>query len=114
METVNRYILYLYIPLGIAILGCIIALLLRVAKTLKEANHTAELARPISEHLNHINETTKKIAATKESWSFFIALFAIFAILKETGKYYKSERSLSRSFSKAVLRHTSQIKGLRF
>ncbi len=114
METINRYILYLYIPLIIAIIGCIIALLMRVMKTLKEVGHTAELASPIGEHLDHISKATEKIAASKDSWNFFIALFAIFAILKETGKYYKSEHSLSRSFSKAVLRHTSQIKGLRF
>ncbi len=114
METINRYILYLYIPLGIAVLVCLIVLLLRVLRTLKEAGHTADLAKPISEHLEHINQAKEKIAATKDSWSFFIALLAAFAILKETGKYYKSERSLSKSLGKAVIRHSSQIKGLRF
>lgn len=114
MELINRIILYSYIPLGIAILVCLIILLTRVMKTLKGVNVTLDKTKPINEHLEHINASTKKIAASKDSWTFFLALGAIFVILKETGKYYKSEGSLTRSFSKAMIRHSAQIKGLRF
>lgn len=113
MEMVNRIIMYLYIPLIIGIVAALIVLLVRIIKMIGGLGQTIERAKPISERIENMNASIEKISASAESYKFFLAVAAVFIIIRETLKYWKSEKSISKSFAKALVRHSSQIKGLR-
>ena len=111
---VNRIILYLYIPLIIGIVAAAIVLLLRIFRMIGGLADTIDHAMPIADHLDRMNTTIEKISQSAESYKFFLSLAAVFIIINETIKYWKSEKSISKSFAKALLRHTGQIRGLKF
>ena len=111
---VNRIILYLYIPLIIGIIAAVIVLLLRVFRMIGGLAETIDRAAPIAGHLERMNATIEQISQSAQSYKFFLSLAAVFIVIKETVKYWKSEKSISKSFAKALLRHTAQIKGLKF
>ncbi len=114
METANRIILYLYIPLVIGVIAAAIILLVRVLRMAGSLAKTVDCAKPITDHLEKMNATIGKISESGASYRFFLSLAAVLIIIKETVKYWKSEKSISRSFAKAVLRHTGQLKSLKF
>ncbi len=114
MKTINRFMPYIYGVLIIGILIALIALFIRLSKTLKKAAMMKEVAEVLDREMKEIDMKKEQIARTKDSWTFFVALFGAWFIIKETFKYYKSERSLPKSFTKALMRHSSQISKLRF
>lgn len=114
MEMVNRIVLYLYIPLIIGVVAAAVVLLLRVFRMIGGLADTIDCAKPVADHLERMSTTIEKISQSAQSYKFFLSLAAVFIIIRETIKYWKSEKSISRSFAKAVLRHTSQIRDLRF
>ena len=111
---INRIVLYLYIPLLVGIVAALIVLLLRVFRMIGSLVQTIERTKPVSDHLERMNATIDRISASAGSYKFFLSLAAVFIIIKETVKYWRSEKSISKSFAKAVLRHNSQIRGLKF
>jgi hypothetical protein len=114
MKTINTIIYYLYIPLGIAILVCLIILLSRVVKLLKQVGQTLQSAAPISDRLQKINAASERIGKTKGSWTFYLALGGGLSLLKDARKNYQKEKSLPKSIAKAAIAHGSQISKLRF
>lgn len=114
MKTVNQFMPYVYGLLIIVLIGTLIAFFVRLSKTMKKVAETLQGTQGMSEKLEKMNESVVKIQASKESWTFFAAIFAISVIIKETFKYYRSERSLSKSFAKALKRHASVVTKLRF
>lgn len=114
MKIINAYMKYVYIALITALLITLIAFFVRLSKTMKKIAETGEGVSTLSSDLDQTNEKLSAISDSKDSYKFFLSLFAIILIVKETFKYYKSERSLPKSFTKAVLRHNAQISGFRF
>ena len=114
MKIINAYMKYVYIALIAALFITLIAFFIRLSKTMKKITETAEGASSVSSLLNQTNEKLSLISQSKDSYKFFLSLFAIILIIKETFKYYKSEKSLPKSFTKAVLRHNTQISGFKF
>ena len=101
MKTINTIIYYLYIPLGIAILVCLIILLSRVVKLLKQVGQTLQSAAPINDRLQKINAASERIGKTKGSWTFYLALGGGLSLLKDARKNYQKEKSLPK-FKKIV------------
>ena len=91
MKTINTIIYYLYIPLGIAILVCLIILLSRVVKLLKQVGQTLQSTAPINDHLQKINAASKRIGKTKGSWTFYLALGGGLSLLKDARKNYQKK-----------------------
>ena len=114
MKNISRYVYYLYIPLIIGIVIALIALIVRVSKTLKKVGLTLQKTEPLNESLQKMNGSLEQIRKSKGNWTFFLSIFAVIAILKETAKYYRSEKSVSKSFTKALMRHGTQVRNLRF
>ena len=109
MEIVNSYIKYLYILLIVIVVVLVIRLLLALAKMSKSIKVIADDGNHVNENVNHMNTSLESIRKSEDSWIFFTSIYAIFVVLRETLKYRKSEKSLSRSFAKSVTRHAGQI-----
>ena len=114
MKVINQYIIFVYVFLISAIIVLFFDLLIHLIKMLKTTGTvTAEKLNVLNDNLTRMNETTEKISKTANSWAFFLSIYAIYLIIKETIKYYRSERSISRSFAKAAIRHAGQLGKLR-
>ena len=109
MEIVNSYIKYLNILLIVIVVVLVIRLLLTLSKMSKGVKLVADDGNRIGENINHMNSSLDRIRKSEDSWMFFASIYAIFVVLRETLKYRKSEKSLSRSFAKSVTRHAGQI-----
>ena len=114
MKTINSFMPYIYGLLIIVLIGTLIAFLIRLSKTMKKIAQTADVAKGIGNNLQKTTDSLDQIKASSDSWSFFAALLGVVFIVKETFKYYRSEKSLPKSFTKAVIRHSGQIKNLNF
>ena len=110
MKVINRYIIFVYVVLIAAIVVMFVDFLIHLAKTMKNINALNDGLDTMNNGLNSANEKIAHIKDTGKSWSFFGAVLAIFMIIKETLKYRKSEKSVSKSLAKACLRHSSQLR----
>ena len=110
LQTINRYIVFLYVFLISAIIALLADLIIHLIKTMKYANQTGDGINKISEDIDQTSKKLETISASKDSWSFFLAVYGIYLILKETLKYRKSERSVSRSFAKACVKQFTRVR----
>ena len=109
MNIINPYMKYVYIILILALIAALIAFLKSLMKTVRNISDTAQGASSISVHIDQTNEKLSAIRESKDSYKFFLSLLAVFVIIKDTFKYAKSEKSLSKSFRKAFMRHTASL-----
>ena len=109
MEILNSYIKYLNILLIVVVVVLVIRLLLALSKMSKSIKVIADDGNHMNQNIDHMNSTLECIKKSEDSWMFFTSIYAIFVVLRETLKYRKSEKSLSRSFAKSVTRHAGQI-----
>lgn len=66
----------------------------------------------INDKLDQIKQKKETLIEMKNSWYFFIGIIAIFQVIKETLKNKKKEPT-TVAFSKACIKHSSQIKKLK-
>ena len=111
---INHLMKYVYLILVPATVYWLAAFLIRLSKTMKIVSETSENGKKAGTQLAAAGEKASLISKSAGSWKFFLSAFAILIVLKETFKYYRSEKSLSRSFAKAMMRHRSQVAGFRF
>ena len=114
MKAINSLMPYIYGILIIALIVTFIMLIMRLGKTMKKVALLMEDGDKLNTQFEKINAKTEAIKQSADSWGFFLSLAAVAVIIKETFKYYKSERSLPKSFSKAVIRHAGQLGKLKF
>lgn len=114
MKVINQYIIFVYIFLISAIIVLFFDLLYHLIRLMKTTvKDTADKINVVADDVQRMNDTTDRIAKTGESWTFFLSVYAVYLIVRETIKYYRSERSLSRSFAKAAIRHSGQLGKIR-
>ena len=113
MKIINSYMKYIYIVLIVALLAAIAALIMRLLETMKKINLIVEDAGSISAQAEKANEKLAFIKSTGDSYKFFLSAIAVYIILNETFKYSKSEGSLTKSFTKAIMRNSSKIGKIR-
>lgn len=114
MKVINKYIIFVYVVLISAIIVLIGDLLIHLIKMMKTTvNETTTKINSVSDNLKKMSDTSEKIKSTANSWTFFLSIYAIYVIFRETLKYWRSERSLTKSFTKACLRHVGQINKIR-
>ena len=113
MKIINPYMKYVYIVLILGLVAALIAFLKSLMKTIRNISDTAQGASSVSVHIGQTNEKLSAIKESGDSYKFFLSLLAIFVIIKETFKYAKSEKSLSKSFRKAFMRHTASFTKIR-
>ncbi|MBR5341673.1 MAG: hypothetical protein IK151_07095 [Erysipelotrichaceae bacterium] len=110
MKIINRYIIFVYVILIAAVVVMFVDFLIHLGNTIKNINALNDGLNTMNNDLNSANEKIAHIKDTGKSWSFFGALFAVYMIIKETLKYRKSEKSISKSLAKACLRHSTQLR----
>ena len=114
MKAINQYIVFVYVVLISAIIVLLGDLLIHLIKMMKTTvNDTATKIDKISGGLDKMSKTCDRIKSSADSWTFFLAVYAVYAVLKETLKYWGSEKSLSKSFAKACIRHAGSINKIR-
>ena len=110
----NSFIKYLYIPIIITLIAVLFILFANLAKLMKKVAITNDSANILRENINEVKEKTKQIEQTRDSWRFFISIFIVFTIIKETIIDYKNtsklKRTFSKSFTKTCVRNVSKIK----
>ena len=114
MKTVNAYIRYIYILLGIALAGVIIALLIRLGKLMRSVSSTVDRTGNITKNLEADKEKIAVIQRSKDSWTFFLSLYAIFVVLKEAIRNRKREDSFVKSLTYSGVKHAKQLSKIRF
>ena len=114
MNTVNSYIKYVYILLGIILVGVIIALLVKVLKLMKNVSSTMEQTGNITRNLEADKEKIAVIQKSKDSWTFFLSFYAIFVVLKEAIRNRKHEDSFVKSLTYSGVKHAKQLSKIRF
>ena len=93
----------------VLIVVLVIRLLLTLAKMSKSIKVIADDGNRMNQNIDRVNSSLECIKKSEDSWMFFASIYAIFVVIRETFKYRKSEKSLSRSFAKSVTRHAGQI-----
>lgn len=114
MDIINNYMKYVYIVLIVVLFITIIAFIVNLVKMMKEIAATADKAVNINTNIEASKSKLDYIKSTEGSWSFFMSLFVIITIIKETFKYKRRSDSLSKSFARSCIRHSSQITKIRF
>ena len=100
---------------ALLIIGLIIANVMffrKLLETMKIAAGLKPSIESLSENASEAKEKIAKIEETKDSWQFFVAIYVIFIILKETFRDRKNEKT-GIAFSKACVRHASQLKAIK-
>jgi hypothetical protein len=114
MKVINQYIVFVYVVLISAIVVLIGDLLIHLIKMMKTTvNDTVAKINNVSDGIKKMSDTAGSIKDSGDGWSFFLSASAIYIILKETLKYAVSEKSLSKSFAKACIRHSGSIKKIK-
>ena len=114
MDIINNYMKYVYIVLIVVLFITIIAFIVNLVKMMKEIAATADKTVNINTNIESSKSKLDYIKSTEGSWSFFMSLFVIITIIKETFKYKRRSDSLSKSFARSCIRHSSQITKIRF
>jgi len=114
MDIINSYMKYVYILLIAVLLVTVIVFIINLVKMMKEIALTADKTTGITSTVESSKSKIDYIKNTENSWSFFISLFVVMTIIKETFKYKRRNDSLSRSFARSCIRHSSQITKIRF
>lgn len=114
MKTVNFYMRYVYILLGVVLIGVIIVLLVRLSKLMKSVSSTVDRTGNIMKNLEADKEKIDAIQKSKDSWTFFLSLYAIFVVLKEAFRNRKREDSFAKSLAHSGVRHAKQLSKIRF
>ena len=113
MGIIRQYIVY--VDYGLAALAGIlfIGLLIRTGKMKSTTDIIGEDSKVLGRDLRHMNETIDSIRATEDSWKFFASLYIIFVVIKETLRYRRSDRSISKSFTRSVARHAKELSSIK-
>ena len=66
-------------------------------------------AMTVNEHLDVTKTKIEELEKSEESWELLGSTVIIYIILKEAFRYRKRYGSLTKSFTKACVRHSSQL-----
>ena len=113
MGMINQYIKYLYYLLLIIIIVLINIIMLKIFTISDDLEAMNSNITNISKNINADKDKTTSIKNTVNSWKFFISIYAIMVVIRETFKYRKRYKSLSRSLSASLVRHSRQLRSLR-
>ena len=114
MSMINQYVKYVNIGLAVIAVIVLLVLLIKLLKLKPTVGIIADDTGKLTKNLDGIDNTLTTIKATEKSWVFFSSLYVIFVIIKETFKYAKANKSISKSLTKSVTRHAKQLSSIRF
>lgn len=108
---------YVYVIIATALLVTLVIFFVALAKLMKKVAGVNNRINELKENVNEVNEKTKQIEETKDSWRFFISIYTICLVLKQTISDYRStkltKRSITKSFSKTCTKNFSKIKKIK-
>lgn len=113
MGIIRQYSIYVYIPLIAAIIAVGIILLMRIIGFIKSFNETGPKIDSLSKGINDASNKIERISQSKDSFSFVLAVLAIFGFAKDVRKYRKKDYSVTNSIAKAAMRNSSGLKKVR-
>ena len=113
MEIIKQYSIYVYIPLIAVIIAVTVVLLMKVftfSKHLKQLNPKLE---SIGSGINDASAKIERISQSKDSYSFVLAVLAIFGFAKDVRKNRKKKYSIAESITSAAIRNKGALKKLK-
>lgn len=111
MDNIYKY-LYIFIISLIIIL--LIIVFIKLKKLMKKIVILNENSNKINESINRINDKTQEINKSKESIKFFISIYVVFTIIKQTiVNLKKNNNKIAKAFALACLSNASNIKKMR-
>ena len=113
MGIIRQYSIYVYIPLIAAIIAVAIILLMKIIDFFKTLNETSPKIDSLSKGINDASNKIERISQSKDSFSFVLAVLAIFGFAKDVRKYRKKDYSITNSLAKAAMRNSSGLKNIR-
>ena len=113
MEIIRQYSIYVYIPLIAAIIAIIVLMLIKlfvILKHLKEMNPQIE---SIMKNTEKASAKAERIAQSKDSFTFALAVWAIFSFAGDIRKNRRRNYSLANSIAKAAIKNSNGLKKIR-
>jgi len=113
MEIIRQYSIYVYIPLIAAIIAMLVIVLMKlfgILKHLKEMNPKFE---SIMKNAEEASAKADRVNQSKDSFSFMLALWAIFTFGRDVRKNRKHSYSLTNSIAKAAIKNSNGLKRIR-
>jgi len=113
MGIIRQYSIYVYIPLIAAIIAILIILLMKIIGFIRSLNETGPKIDSLSKGINDASSKINRISQSKDSFSFVLAVLAIFGFAKDVRKYRKKDYSITNSLAKAAMRNSNGLKNIR-
>ena len=113
MGIIRQYSIYVYIPLIAAIIAVGIILLMRIITFFRSLNETSPKIDSLSKGINDASAKIERVSQSKDSFSFVLAVLAIFGFAKDVRKFRKKDYSVTNSIAKAAMRNSNGLKNIR-
>ena len=113
MEIIKQYSIYVYIPLIAAIIAVSVVLLMKLIAILKQLNGMSPKLESISERINDASAKAERISQSKNSYSFMLAVLAIFGFAKDVRKNRKKNNTIVNSIATAAIKNSGSLKNLK-
>ena len=102
----------IYVILSVIIVCFLVKLLLSLKKMMLQVEGVSEGVGRISDNVDSLENKLAVIRSTADSWKFFVALYIILRIIKETLRYARKD-GLGKSFSKACVRNIRKVSSIK-
>ena len=113
MGIIRQYSIYVYIPLIAAIIAVGIILLMRIITFFRSLNEASPKIDSLSKGINDASAKIERVSQSKDSFSFVLAVLAIFGFAKDVRKFRKKDYSVTNSIAKAAMRNSNGLKNIR-
>lgn len=113
MEMIRPYLNYLNIALIIIVIIVLIILFIKLLKTMKTVALVSDETQIINKHLDITKTKIAEIEKTEKSWEALGSTFVVYIILREALRYRKRYGSIGKSFTRACVRHSTQLSKIR-
>lgn len=104
----------IYIVIYVVLAITLVMFFIQLVKTLKKLTSINESVNSLQNNLDKANKKIEYIQSTEDSWSFFMSLYIILIIIRETFKQKKKGNGLGKSLATSCIRHSSQLSKIRF
>lgn len=107
----NEYLKYIYVALVLAIIIIVIVLFVRLKNLMIKLSKTKDKCSNIVNDVDTVKNKTQEIKDTKNSWQFFINIYVVFFILKQTIKEFKKMKKtgMKAAFALTCINNAAKI-----
>ena len=105
--------MYVYILLIAAIVSVLVLLVIKILDFLKHLKELTPQFDNIGKNANALSAKADRIGQSKDSYSFLLAVLAIFGFADDIRKYKKKDYSLADSIAVAAMKNSGSLKKLK-